>query len=84
MFGICLESTLKVPINNCLFTIKEVRGPIRRGGLSFPVRIQYASREILLLQDLPSETKLHVLAAAISEACHRHRVPIIQPKWVRD
>jgi len=75
---------MKVPINNCLFTVKEVDGPIRRDGGDFPVRIQYARREILLLRNLPERTKLHVLAVAIGEACRRHRVPIIQPKWGPD
>jgi hypothetical protein len=74
---------MKIPVNGSLFTIKEIDGPIRRGGREFPVRICYAAREILLLRTLPESVKTHVLAAALSEACMTHRIPLIFPRWDR-
>ncbi len=65
-----------------MFTIKEVAGPIRRDGKDFAVRVRYAQREIHLLRTLPEEAKKHVLAAAVSDACRRHRIPLVWPKWV--
>jgi hypothetical protein len=75
---------LKVPINGSLFNIKEVAEPIRRGDRMFPVSVQYATREILLLRSVPEEAKKFVLAAAVSEACLRHRIPIVWPKWAKN
>ena len=73
---------MKIPINGNLFTIEEVEGPIRRNGRSFPVRVCYATNQILLLKSLPEDLKKYVLAAAISEAAQKHRVRLIWPRWL--
>ena len=75
---------MKIPINGSLFSINEVAGPICRAGKHFPVRVCYGSRQIKLLKTLPEEVKKHVLAAAISEACQKHRIPLIWPRWRAD
>jgi hypothetical protein len=72
---------MKIPLNGSLFEIAEVNGPISRDGKHFPVRVCYATRRILLLKTLPEPLKKYVLAAAISEASIKHRVPLIRPKW---
>lgn len=73
---------MKIPLNGSVFSIDEVEGPICRDGKRFPVRVCYASRRILLLKSLPEDIKKYVLAAAISEACARHRIPLISPEWL--
>lgn len=75
---------MKLPINGSLFCVVEVEGPICRGGKHFPVRVCYVSREIHLLKSLGEDMKKHVLAAAISEACQKHRIPLIWPRWRAD
>lgn len=72
---------MKVPINGTLFTIEEVDGPIVRSGREFPVQIRYAARQIRLSRSVPEGLKKYVLAAAISEACLRYRIPLIRPNW---
>jgi hypothetical protein len=74
---------MKIPLNGSLFSIEEVDSPISRGDKHFPVRVCYASKRILLLKTIPEDLKKYVLAAAISEAFARHRIPLISPKWSR-
>jgi hypothetical protein len=81
MLGIRSVCNMKIPINGSLFTIKEIDGPLSRNGQEFPVSVRYAAREILLLRSLPETIKIQVLAAALSEACMKHRIPLIWPKW---
>jgi hypothetical protein len=73
---------MKIPINGNLFSIEEVDAPISRGDKSFPVQVCYAARKIHLLRSLPEEMKRWVLAAAISEACAKYRIPLIRPRWI--
>lgn len=84
MLAICLVSKMKIPLNGSLFSIDEVDGPISRDGKHFPVRVCYASKQILVLKTLPEDIKKYVLAAAIAEVCARHRVPLISPQWLDD
>jgi hypothetical protein len=72
---------MKIPLNGSLFSIEEVDGPICRNGKHFPARVCYGSKRILLLKTLPEDLKKYVLAAAVSEASMRHRIPLICPKW---
>jgi hypothetical protein len=73
---------MKILINGNLFSIEEVDGPISQGGGTFPVQVCYAAYKIHLLRSLPEEIKKWVLAAAISEACDRSRIPLICPNWI--
>jgi len=83
MFGICSGGKLKIIVGGSVFTIHEVDGPIICGSKHFPSRVRYAEQEIHLLKSLPEEIKKLVLAAAVSEACRRHRIPLIWPKWAK-
>jgi hypothetical protein len=82
MFGICSGGKMKIIVGSSVFDILEVNGPIQCGDKCFPSRIRYAEREIHLLKSLPENVKKYVLAAAVSEACLRHRIPLIWPKWL--
>jgi len=81
MLAICSVRKMKIPINGSLFEIEEIEGPISRNGKHFPVRVCYTARRICLLKTLPEPLKKYVLAAAISEAVIKHRIPLIRPKW---
>ncbi len=65
------------------YELREVDGPVERGGDVFPAQFDHAAGVLLLSRAVPVEQRAWVVAVAVSDACFRlwRPVPVIWPDW---